>query len=175
MGPLTRYPTAGQNGRAEDHWQRACRAWVACRAWACLGRVAQSLLAASQPGESHDVQRASPANTRLDKYRESEAHWTPPDILPHISTPKAVRAKSVQTCNASQKLFLASWPSKTRRQVLSQPCNNTTGPDAGSSTASLCHYALLLAPGYALLLLGSFRAVSTCRSTITDLSHPISP
>lgn len=40
---------------------------------------------------------------------------------------------------------------------------------------SLCHHALLLAPGYALLLLGSFRAVSTCRSTITDLSHPILP
>jgi hypothetical protein len=96
--------------------------------WACLGRVAQSLLAASQPGESHDDHHADPANTKLDKSREGEAHWTLPDSPPHKNTPIAVRAKSVQTCNASQKLFLATWPSKTRRQVVSQPCN-TTGPN----------------------------------------------
>lgn len=171
MGPGTRYPTA--EGTAEEHCsghaslgQRA--------AWACLGRVAQSLLAASQPGESHDDQRANPANTRLDKSRESRAHWTPPDSLPHISTPKAVRAKSVQTCNASQKLFLATWPSKTRRQVVSQPCNTTAGSRRRQSPPCPSRRCLPM-PGYALLLLGSFRAVSTCRSTITDLSHPILP
>lgn len=116
-------------------------AWAACRAWACLGRVAQSLLAASQPGESHDDQRGNPANTELDKSRESEAHWARPDSLPHISTPKAVRAKSVQTCNASQKLFLATWPSKTRRQVVSQPCNTNSAQQRDPSTATLCHHA----------------------------------
>lgn len=105
-------------------------------AWACLERVAQSLLAASQPGESHDDQRANPANTRLDKSREREAHWTLPDSFPHMSTPKAVRAKPVQTCNASQKLFLATWPSKTRRQVVSMPCN-TTGPNHAPSLLEL--------------------------------------
>ena len=156
-------------------------------AWACLGRVAQSLLAASQPGESHDDQRADPANTRLDRSRESEAHWTLPDGAPHKNPPRAVRAKSVQTCNASQKLFLATWPSKTRRQVVSQPCNSTTVLRAQTTANHLdgdsCKVATMLflatlpalGPGYALLLLGSFRAVSTCRSTITDLSHPILP
>lgn len=74
MGPGTRYPTS----RRDADWQSSIAsgpaAWAACRAWACLGRVAQSLLAASQPGESHDDQRGNPANTELDKSRESEAH-----------------------------------------------------------------------------------------------------
>lgn len=127
MGPGTRYPPGST---AEGSIASGPAGWAACRAWACLERVAQSLLAASQPGESHDDQRWNLANTELDKSRESEAHWTRLGILPHISTPKAVRAKSVQTCNASQKLFLATWPSKTRRQVVSQLCNTTRARSA---------------------------------------------
>jgi hypothetical protein len=65
----------------------------------CLERVAQSLLAASHATNPH-------------------YNWPP-------RAPLAVRAKSVQTWHASQKLFLATWPSKTRRQGDTQTMQHT--------------------------------------------------
>ena len=136
------YPYSTTDGRGA--WQQVCRRGQRPEAWACLGRVAQSLLAASQPG-GEPRRPASNSGQCQARHVPGEAHWTLPDSPPHKSTPRAVRAKSVPTCNASQKLFLATWPSKTRRQVVSQPCN-TTGPNHGfpcpaGLDGDSCHHA----------------------------------